>query len=413
MNTATANAAVEAPEHVPLGLLLLLGGLVALGPFSIDMYLSAFPALQSHFHTDSASVQFTLSAYFIGLAVGQLVVGPFTDRVGRRLPLLLGLVIYTVASLGCAMAPTIETFMGLRVLQAVGACAGMVVTRAILRDKYTPRDMARVLSQILLVMGVAPIIAPMVGHAVHTAYGWQSLFLFLALYGTLLLAAVATFLVETLPSPGPATPVREIAGQFGRLLQHRHFMGYSLTGGLMLAGMFAYIASSSFVFVDVMGFTGGQFTALFGLNATGLITASQVNAYLLRRTEPERIVPWVLGVYLLATSLLVLTAATGIGGAWGLVVPLFFAISSLGFGFPNTTSAAMAPMRREAGVASALLGTIQYALAGLSSWASGLWFDGSALPLAVTMLATAVLSGLAYVAFIRGHEPERAVAAPG
>ena len=396
------------PAQVPLGLLSLLGGLVALGPFSIDMYLSAFPALQAHFHTTKASVQFTLSAYFIGLAVGQMVVGPVTDRVGRRLPLLLGLVIYVLASLGCAVAPTIEALMALRVLQAIGACAGMVVTRAILRDKYSPRDMARVLSQILLVMGVAPIIAPMVGHAVHTAFGWQALFLGLAVYGALLLAAVAAFLAETLPNPGPAQPLSETLQQYGRLLQHRHFMGYSLTGGLMLAGMFGYIASSSFVFVDVLGFTGGQFTALFGLNATGLITASQVNSYLLRRTEPERIIPWVLGAYLLATAALVVGAATGIGGALGLVLPLFIAISSLGFGFPNTTSAAMAPMRKEAGVASALLGTLQFVLAGISSWASGLWFDGTALPLALTMMATALLSVLAYTVFIWGHEPERA-----
>ena len=183
-------------------------------------------------------------------------------------------------------------------------------------------------------------------------------------------------------------------------------MGYALTGGIAQAGMFAYIASSSFVFVEVMGLTGGEFTVLFGLNAAGLITASQVNSYLLRYTEPERIIPYVIVANLVATTAVIAAALTNTGGVVGLAVPMFVAISSLGFGFPNTTSAAMAPMKREAGIASALLGTIQFSLAGVSSWVSGQWFDGTATPLALTMFLTALGSALAYAVFIWGRESE-------
>ncbi len=394
---APAAAGAAAPARIPLGLLFLMGSLAAIGPFSIDTYLPAMPEIARQMGTSADRVQSTLAAYFVGLALGQLVVGPLADRFGRRPPLLVGLAVYVAASVGCSLAPSVEALMVLRALQAFGACAGLVASRAVLRDLYPPRDMARALSLIMLVMGIAPIVAPMVGSALFARFGWPAIFVALAVYGGLTLAATAAFLPETLR--GPRAPLRPTAvvGRFAGILADPVFLTWALAGGIAQAAMFVYISSSSFVFIEVHGLAPDRFALLFGANAVGLIAASQVNERLLRRWTAEQVFTVVIGVFALATGLVLAAALTGLGGTWGLALPLGLAIACLGFCFPNSTAAAMGPVGDRAGAAAAVLGTLQYGLAGLAAFVSGQLFDGTARSMAALMFGCAVVAGLVLV----------------
>lgn len=380
------------PTKLAWSLLALLGALAALGPLSIDMYLPAFPAMARDLATTPDRVQASLSSYFAGLAIGQVVLGPLADRFGRKPPLLAGLVVYVAASLGCAVAPSIEVLIGLRFLQAVGACAGVIASRAALRDLYGPRDMARALSFIMLLMGVAPIVAPMLGSVVEARFGWHAVFFCLAAYGAFNIVGTGLHLPETLQ--GARTPLRpaRIVRTYLGLFAERRYLSFAVAGSLAQAGMFAYIGSSSFVFMEVYGLDSTGYSMLFGANAFGLIAASQVNERWLRRSTPERIVALVLVVFTAAGAILTLAAATGFGGVVGIAVPLFVAVACLGFVFPNTTASAMGPVGDRAGVAAALLGTMQYGGAGVASWIGGLLFDGSALPMAGLIFGCGLLA---------------------
>ena len=362
---------------------------IAIGPLSIDMYLPSLPALERHFNVDTAATQLTLSAYFIGLAIGQLVYGPVSDRFGRRKPLLFGLLLYSLVSLGCAYAPNMDSLIALRFLQALGGCAGMVITRAMVRDLYPPQEMARVSSTLVLIMGAAPILAPLLGGQIFLLFGWQSIFLLMTLYSLLCFAGIHA-LPETSRSRIDALHPAAILKTYLRLLRHRRFMGYAMAGGVAQAGMFAYISGSSFVFINVYGVSPAHFGWLFGAIAFGLISAAQVNAWVLRRYRSE----YVLRVALLANALfsviLLVNAVTGWGGLAGIMLPLFCGMSSLGFSFPNSTAGAMAPFGDRAGMAAALLGTMQFGVAAISGSAVGHLFNGSAVPMAAVICACAV-----------------------
>ncbi|MCB9662828.1 MAG: multidrug effflux MFS transporter [Alphaproteobacteria bacterium] len=374
--------------RLPRGLMVLMGALAALGPFSIDLYLPAFGAIAGELRARPDQVQATLSTYFAGLAAGQLLVGPLSDRIGRRGPLLAGLALYVLASLACALAPDVEALAGWRAVQAFGACAGLVTSRAVLRDLFSPRDMARALSAVMLVMGLAPIVAPMVGATVSEVLGWRALFVGLAAYGAVVLVAVAASLPET-RGEAPGRSAAQVVGAFVEVLRTRHFTGHAVAGSLAMAAMFAYIASSSFVFTQAYGLSTGGFALVFGGTAASFIAATQVNERWLRRRSPESTLPAVLGVQAVASLGVLLAATTGLGGWVGLSIPLVVCIASLGFSLPNTTAAAMAPVGHHAGIAAALLGVIQYGVAGLATWAVGGLYDGTALPMAT---AIAVLS---------------------
>jgi MFS transporter, DHA1 family, multidrug resistance protein len=363
--------------------ILLLGAVVALAPLSIDLYLPALPAIQAHYGASAASAQLTLSTYFLGLAFGQLVYGPVSDRIGRRAPLLFGLALYVLAALGCAAAPNVDSLIALRLLQALGGCAGMVIVRAVVRDLYPPQEMARVLSSLMLVMGIAPILAPMVGGLIFVAFGWQATFLSLALYGSLVFLLVHQRLRETLHTAGDPLQFGVILRSYGRMLRHRRFMGYALAGGVAQAGLFAYIAVSSFVFIGIYQLSPTAYGLLFGLNAFGLILGSQLNNRLLRRMRSEWVLRRALEVYAASGLLLLLCASTGWGGFVGIVVPLFICISALGFTFPNSTAVALAPFGDRAGLAAALLGTLQYGLAALASAGLAQLHDGTPVPMAL------------------------------
>jgi MFS transporter, DHA1 family, multidrug resistance protein len=374
-------------------LLLILGAIVAVAPLSIDMYLPSLPTLQAHFATDAAAVQLTLSTYFIGMAIGQLFYGPVSDRIGRLGPLYFGLAVYVLASLACALAPSVETLTVARFFQALGGCAGIVVVRAIVRDRFVdPQEMAQALSMLLMIIGAAPILAPALGAQVLAYLGWQSIFALLTVYGLFCIVLAYRGLEESWVPPAQPLRAANVLGIYGRLLGHRRFMGFALAGSTAQAGMFAYIAASAFIFIEVYGVGPTQFGWLFGLNAAGLITASQINARLMRRYRAERVLRAALAANTLFGGAMLFMATTGTGGLWGVTLPLFGAISSLGFSFPNSTAAAMAPFGDRAGMAAALLGTLQFTIAALVSSLVGYLHDGTALPLAAVIFACGAAS---------------------
>lgn len=366
--------------------LILLGGLIAIGPMSIDMYLPAFPAIEKGLGAAAGSVQFTLATFFIGMALGQLVYGPVSDRFGRRRPLMVGLALFTLASVGCALSDSVSALAAWRFLQALGGCAGMVIVRAVVRDRCNARDAARAFSRLILVMGLAPMLAPLVGGWVVTALGWRGVFAVLTLYGLVCLAAVAFALPETHDTRHqPPLRLARVAGDYLSLFASRAFLGYTLVGGLAFAGMFAYIAGSPFVLIELYGIPTQHFGWVFGLNALGFVLASQVNARLLKRMALTRLLRHGVWVPALVGVCLVLVALDGHLAPYVVMLGFFLYISSLGFIGPNSSAAALATHGQLAGTASALMGAIQFGLATLAGALVGVWHDGSALPLMVLM----------------------------
>jgi DHA1 family bicyclomycin/chloramphenicol resistance-like MFS transporter len=381
---------------------IILGALVALGPLSIDMYLPAFPELARAFRTDAASVQITLASYFAGLAIGQAFYGALSDRLGRKAPLYAGLVLFVLASLGCVLAATIEMLIALRFVQALGGCAAMVISRAVVRDQFDERDSARVLSMLMLVMGVAPILAPLLGGWLVVHSGWQAIFWVLAAMGVLNLLSVWFTLDESLP---PERRQRHdlfsVLRVYRALLRDRHFMRFAFGGGLTIAGMFAYIAGSPYVFMEIYGVLPENYGWIFGTNAAGLIAASQINGRLVMRMKRERIFVAALSMGALAALALLAAGLTGVGGLLGILVPLFVFVAGLGFVLPVATALAMAPHGRNAGAASALLGVLQFVLGAVSGSLVGALHDGSARPMTLIIAACGV--GALLVQFVLGQ----------
>lgn len=395
---------------MPLRLLLILGALTAFAPLAIDFYLPSFPALAQAFATDVEHVQYSLAAYFIGLAVGQLLYGPLADRFGRRPPLLFGVALFALASFVCALAPSLDWLIAARFVQALGGCAGMVVARAVVRDRCNPVNSAKVFSQLMLVMGLAPILAPAAGGALLALSGWQAIFVCLGLFAALCLLLVLLWLPETRPQDAPPAPLSGALGQYRRLLADRAFIGHALTGGLAMAAMFAYVAGSPFVLIDLYGVPAQQYGWLFGSNAAGFVLVAQFNSRLLRRRGPGFWVPRGVAFYLLSALALFGVALWQPAALWPLLVPLFCCIATLGVVLPNASACAMAGQGAHAGSASALLGSLQFAIAALASSLVGALHDGTARPMALVMLVCA--SGALLVAW-RTAQYRPDVANPG
>lgn len=368
-----------------LRMVLILGALSAFGPLAIDFYLPAFPAMAQAFATDEKHVQATLAAYFLGLSIGQLAYGPVADRFGRRKPLMFGLTLFTLASLACAYAPNLDTLVVARFVQALGGCAGMVLSRAIVSDKCDPVASAKVFSQLMLVMGLAPILAPMLGGVLVNLAGWQSIFLALSLFSAGCLLAVSLGLPESLPAHIPRQPLSGALRQYLRLLADRVFLGHALTGGIAIAGMFAYIAGSPFVFIKLYGVPAEHYGWLFGTNAAGFILVAQVNARLLAKRGPAFLLARAVWLYLVAGLVLLGVAALRPAQLWPLLVPLFICIASLGCIIPNASACAMSGQGARAGSASALMGCVQFSVAAGAAALVGLLHDGSAVPMALVI----------------------------
>ncbi|MEX0294289.1 multidrug effflux MFS transporter [Pseudomonas putida] len=368
-----------------LRMVLILGALSAFGPLAIDFYLPAFPAMAQAFATDEKHVQTTLAAYFLGLSLGQLAYGPMADRFGRRKPLLFGVALFTLASLACAYAPNLDTLILARFVQALGGCAGMVLSRAIVSDKCDPVASAKVFSQLMLVMGLAPILAPMLGGVLVNLAGWQSIFLTLSLFSAACLVAVGLGLPESLPAHMPRQPLSGALRQYLRLLADRTFFGHALTGGIAIAGMFAYIAGSPFVFIKLYGVPAEHYGWLFGTNAAGFILVAQINARMLAKRGPAFLLVRAVWLYLVAALALLAVAALRPAELWPLLVPLFICIASLGCIIPNASACAMSGQGARAGSASALMGCLQFSVAAGAAALVSLLHDGSAVPMALVI----------------------------
>lgn len=368
-----------------LRIILILGALSAFGPLAIDFYLPAFPAMAAAFGTDEKHIQLTLAAYFLGLSIGQLAYGPVADRFGRRIPLLTGVGLFTLASVACAYAPSLEWLIGARFVQALGGCAGMVISRAVVSDKCDAVGSAKVFSQLMLVMGLAPILAPMLGGLLVNLYGWQSIFIGLTLFSALAATAVALWLPESLPPHMPRQPLSGALRQYGRLLGDWVFLGHALTGGIAMAGMFAYIAGSPFVFIKLYGVPAEHFGWLFGTNAAGFILVAQLNARLLSKRGPAFLLVRAVWVYLVAGLSLLGVCSLQPAHLWPLLVPLFVCISSLGCIIPNASACAMNGQGARAGSASAMLGCLQFSVAAGSAALVAALHDGTAVPMALVI----------------------------
>ena len=384
---------------MPLHILLILGGLSAFGPLSIDMYLPAFPAMAEDLGVSSEQIQLSLSVYFIGLASGQLVYGPLADRFGRRKPLLFGIGLFCVASLACALAPTLEWLLAARFAQALGGCAGMVVNRAVVRDLCEPIDAAKAFSQLMLIMGVAPILAPLAGTALLGLAGWASIFWFLTVFAGLFALAVYFFLPETLPPHMAPPPLRSAFGRYIGLLREPLFMFHALTGSVAMAGMFAYISGSPYVFLELYKVPVEQYAWLFGSIAACFILSAQLNSRLLRRWSQLALIRGTTFIYMLATVTLLLAAWLQVESLWLFLPPLVLSVAIISQVLPNASACALAGHGHQAGIASALMGTMQFAIAGITSAAVGMLHDNTAVPMAGVMavcgLLTVVMAALA------------------
>jgi DHA1 family bicyclomycin/chloramphenicol resistance-like MFS transporter len=359
------------------------------------MYLPSLPAIGHALQADMPLVQMTLAAFFVGLALGQALYGPLADRFGRKAPLYVGIVLYALSSVACALAPDIHTLIAARFLQAAGGCAGVVIARAVVRDLFEAQEAARMFSVLMLVMGVAPILAPVVGGQLLVHFGWRSIFWALTGFGLLCLMASLAWLPETHRAARTELSLGGALRVYGQLLADRRFLGYALAGGLAASGMFAYIAGSPFVFIELHGVPAQHYGWLFGTNSLALIAGSQANRRLLRKHTAPQVLQLASRVTLAFGLLLLLLVSTGLGGFAGVALPLFGFVASLGFVFPNTTALALAPQGSRAGSASALLGALQFALATVASALVGVLHNATALPMAAVIALCTVGSFVA------------------
>jgi DHA1 family bicyclomycin/chloramphenicol resistance-like MFS transporter len=371
-----------------------LGALTALGPLTVDLYLPALPAIRSAFATTAAGVQLTITGTMLGMALGNLVVGPFSDVLGRRRPLLAGLFVYVAASVLCTVAPTVTALAALRVLQGVGVAAAGVIATAILRDLFSDEAFARMLSRLLAIPTAAPIVAPTLGGFLLRWMRWEGVFVVLALFGVGLCGIVAFGVRETLPARLRRPARLGATGQAYRtLLRDRTFVSLIVVAGLAMAALLAYVAGSSFVLQEQYGLTAQQFGLLFGAAAVGLVGATQLNVWLLHRWSPPRILAGATATGAAAGIVLLYTASTGTGGLPGLLAPLWVTIATVGLVFPNAPAVAMSRHGEMAGSAAALLGAAQFGIGGSAAPLVGLLGNGKvamALVVAATMLAAAV-----------------------
>lgn len=389
-----------ASEHTGRGrssrLVLILGALSAFGPLSIDMYLPSLPAMAGEFHAAPAAIQLTLTACVVGLGAGQLVAGPLSDTLGRRKPLLIGVAAYAVFSVACAFAPSVGTLIAFRFLQALGGAAGLVISRAVVRDVYSGTALARFFSLLMLVNGVAPVLAPLIGGQLVRFTSWRGVFVVLTVVGALLLAAAAFGLPETRP-PETRTPgsLRATMRTYRGLLADRVFVGHVLAGGLGFAAMFAYISGSSFVLQDVYGLSAQYFSLVFAANAVGIVVVGQINGRLVSRFPPRTLL--FVGLSVTLTAACGLLAAVLVGAGLAAILPtLFLVVASVGMVLPNATALALADYPETAGSASALFGVGQFVIGGISAPLVGLGGSGSALPMTIviTVMAFAALAAL-------------------
>ncbi|MDJ0458783.1 multidrug effflux MFS transporter [Arthrobacter sp. NQ7] len=404
------NPGNKAPRSIKY--VLMLGALAALPALTTDMYLPSLPAVEAGLNTTQTAAQLTLSGTLVGAGVGQLVIGPFSDRFGRRLPLVIGISLHVAISLLCSMTPNIETLTGLRVLQGFFNASAAVVALAVIRDRFVGSAAAQLLSRLMLVIGVAPLLAPTVGQAIAGAWNWRAVFYALALIGVVLVAIVLRFMPETLPEDRRSRGhPRHVAGAYWSLLRDQHFMALAVIPGLGLALIMSYVVGSPFVFQNEYGLTAQQFALVFALNGAALVLSAQLNAALVRKFPPVRLLRTALLVQLGLALLLLAVVATGAGGAFGLVAALWLVLSAQGMIPANASVLALHNYGHMAGTAAAVIGALQSGVAGLVSPLVGI-LGGNSLSMASVMIGSCALAvtvlALGTPAYRNGGWPEHA-----
>lgn len=383
-------------------LVLVLGALIALGPLTIDMYLPAFPSLAAELDATAAQTQLTLTGMLGGLAFGQLLIGPLSDAFGRKRPLVAGLVAHLLASLLCALAPSIAVLSAVRVLQGFAGAAISVVAMAIVRDLFSGIAVARLMSRLMLVIGLAPILAPTLGGLILQVTSWRGIFVVLALAAAVLVVVAVLGIRETLPvERRRSARLGATLATYRMLLRDHTFVALVFIGGLMLSAVFAYVAGSSFVLQKGYGLDEQTFGLVFGANALGLTVSSQINPMLLHRFGPVRVLTGALLIAVASAALLVVTGLTGFGGLVGVLVPLALVVAAAGLSLPNTPALALTRHGEAAGTAAAMLGSVQFGVGAVVAPIVGLFGSTSAAPMGVVMLAVTLLATVLMFGVVR------------
>jgi DHA1 family bicyclomycin/chloramphenicol resistance-like MFS transporter len=374
-------------------LILILGSMSALGPFSIDMYLPGFSGIAKDLNTTVANVSMTLSSYFVGISAGQLLYGPLLDRFGRKKPLFIGLLIYILASLGCIFVTDINTFIGLRFVQAVGSCAATVASIAMVRDLFPVKEIPNVLSKLMLVIGLSPMLAPTIGGYVTSYWGWHIVFLILMCMGVFVLITSQMGLPKTHePDLSISLKPKPIINNFVTIIKEPQFYTYALTGSVAFSGLFTYVAASPILFMDILKVDAPIYGWIFAFMSLSFIGSSQLNSLLLRRFSSEQMIFGALIAQILISVIFLILAINGVLGLYSTIAMLFLFLACLGISNPNTAGLTLAPFAKNTGSASALMGATQLGIGALASFAVGVFVKDSMVPMVAIMTCTTIIA---------------------
>ena len=374
-------------------LILILGSLTALGPFSIDMYLPGFSGIAKDLHTTVAKVSMSLSSYFIGISAGQLLYGPLLDRFGRKKPLFIGLMVYILASLGCVYVVDIDSFIFLRFIQAIGSCAATVASVAMVRDLFPVKDIPKVFSLLMLVLGLSPMLAPTIGGYITEDYGWHTVFFILMCMGIAILIASQLGLPNSYrPDTSISLKPKPIIANFLKVLKEPQYYTYAFTGSIAFSGLFTYVAASPIVFMDIYHVDAKTYGWIFAFMSVSFIGSSQLNSILLKRFSSEQMIFAALIAQSVISIVFLLLALNNLLGLYETITMLFLFLGCLGISNPNTAGLTMAPFAKNAGSASALMGAIQLGLGALASFAVGVFVKDSVWPMVIIMTATTIIA---------------------
>ncbi|MCP3809902.1 multidrug effflux MFS transporter [Paenibacillus sp. Lou8.1] len=385
-----------------LGFALILATFSALGPFTVDMYLASLPQIAVFFGTSATAVQASLTTSLLGLGLGQLIMGPLSDIYGRRRPLLISMILFILSSIGCAFAPSIEWFMFLRFIQGVAASAGLVISRAIVRDRFSGIEMTKFISLLTMISNVAPLISPTAGSTVMSYSSWLGVFIFLGVLGIGLTGITIWGLKESLPVQQRApSSLRSLMKNYNSLFQKRYFMGYALVNGILFAGVFAYVAGTPFIYQNIYGVSPQLFSILFALNGLAIILGSQFVKLLAGRVTESRL--FLIGLILsFISSAAVLFIVLVHGALSAMFISIFLFALSIGIIGPISFTLAMESQGHIAGSASAVLGTLQFALGAVTSPLVGIAGENSDIPFGIIIFSTSLLSIITYIILVKG-----------
>ncbi len=374
-------------------LILILGSLTALGPFSIDMYLPGFAGIAKDLNTTVANVSLTLSSYFIGISAGQLLYGPLLDRFGRKKPLFIGMLVYILASLGCVFVTDIDTFIGLRFIQAIGSCGATVASVSMVRDLFPVKDIPKVFSMLMLVVGLSPMLAPTIGGYITEDFGWHTVFFILMCMGILILIAALLGLPNTfVPDTTISLKPNPIVTGFISILKVPQFYTYAFAGAIAFSGLFTYVAASPIIFMDIYKVDAKTYGWIFAFMSLSFISASQLNSLLLRKFRSDQMIIGALVVQSIISIVFLFLALKGLLGLYETIAMLFIFLACLGISNPNTAGLTLAPFEKNAGSASALMGAIQLGLGAMASFAVGLFVKNSILPMVFILTTSTIIA---------------------